>query len=274
MAIAPWPLCRYAWTMATNFSPDQRNSDSVSFGFSDVPAREKAGRVRDVFDKVASRYDVMNDLMSAGLHRVWKDIAADRLNPQPGEILLDMAGGTGDVARRLSARAEKARQRRGGEPAQIFVADINCEMIAAGLRRGEDGLSWLVADAEALPLPDAAIHGYAIAFGIRNVTDIPQALREARRVLKRGGRFVCLEFSRLAVPALEPVYDLFSFQIIPGIGKLVAGDAQAYRYLVESIRRFPDQETFANMLREAGFGRVGYVNLSGGVAALHQGWAC
>lgn len=260
-------------SMATNFSPDQRNSDSVSFGFTDVPAREKAGRVRGVFDKVASRYDVMNDVMSAGLHRVWKDIAADRLNPQPNEILLDMAGGTGDVARRLLARAEKARQRRGGEPAHILVADINAEMIAAGLRRGEDGLSWLVADAEALPMPDATLDAYSIAFGIRNVTDIAQALREARRVLKRGGRFLCLEFSRLAVPALEPIYDLFSFRIIPGMGKLVAGDEEAYRYLVESIRRFPDQETFAHMLRDAGFGRVGYANLSGGVAALHQGWA-
>lgn len=260
--------------MATNFSPDQRNSASVSFGFTDVPAEEKAGRVRDVFDKVASRYDLMNDLMSAGLHRVWKDIAADRLNPQPNETILDMAGGTGDVARRLLARAEKARHRRGGAPAQILVADINAEMIAAGLRRGEDGLSWLVADAEHLPLPDASIHAYSIAFGIRNVTDIAQALREARRVLKRGGRFMCLEFSRLAVPALEPLYDAFSFSVIPAIGKLVAGDGEAYRYLVESIRRFPDQETFADMARAAGFGRVGYTNLSGGVAALHLGWAC
>lgn len=260
--------------MATNFSPDQRNLPTASFGFEDVPAREKAARVRDVFDKVAARYDLMNDLMSAGLHRVWKDIAADRLNPQPGESILDMAGGTGDVARRLLARAERARQRRGGDPARLLVADINAEMVAAGLRRGEDGLSWLVADAEALPLRNASMDAYSISFGIRNVTDIPKALKEARRVLKRGGRFVCLEFSRLAVPALEPAYDLFSFSVIPAIGKLVAGDGDAYRYLVESIRRFPDQETFAGMLRTAGFGRVDYSNLSGGVAAVHQGWAC
>lgn len=246
----------------------------MSFGFEDVPAPEKAGRVRDVFDKVAARYDLMNDLMSAGLHRVWKDIAADRLNPQPGEAILDMAGGTGDVARRLQARAERARLRRGGVPAHLLVADINVEMIAAGLRRGEDGLSWLVADAECLPLPAACMDAYSISFGIRNVTDIPKALREARRVLKRGGRFVCLEFSRLAVPALEPVYNSFSFSVIPAIGKLVAGDGDAYRYLVESIRRFPDQESFAGMLRAAGFAGVGYTNLSGGVAALHQGWAC
>ncbi len=262
------------WPMATNSSPDQRNLPSVSFGFEDVPVPEKAGRVRDVFDKVAARYDLMNDLMSAGLHRVWKDIAADRLNPQPGEAILDMAGGTGDVARRLQARAERARLRRGGVPAHLLVADINVEMIAAGLRRGEDGLSWLVADAECLPLPADCMDAYSISFGIRNVTDIPKALREARRVLKRGGRFVCLEFSRLAVPALEPVYNSFSFSVIPTIGKLVAGDGDAYRYLVESIRRFPDQESFAGMLRAAGFAGVGYTNLSGGVAALHQGWAC
>lgn len=260
--------------MAPNLPSDQRNLPRVSFGFEDVPAPQKAGRVRDVFDSVAARYDVMNDLMSAGLHRVWKDIAADRLNPQPGESILDMAGGTGDVARRLRARAERARLRRGGVPARLLVADINAEMIAAGLRRGEDGLSWLVADAEALPFGDGAMDAYSISFGIRNVTDIAKALREARRVLKRGGRFVCLEFSRLAVPALEPAYDAFSFKIIPAIGKLVAGDGEAYRYLVESIRRFPDQEHFAGMMRAAGFSRVSYSNLSGGVAAVHQGWAC
>lgn len=262
------------YPMATNSPPDQRNLASVSFGFEDVPVPEKAARVRDVFDKVAARYDLMNDLMSAGLHRIWKDIAADRLNPQPGEAILDMAGGTGDIARRLLARVERARTRRGGQLAHILVADINAEMIAAGLRRGEDGLSWLVADAECLPLPNACMDAYSIAFGIRNVTDIPKALQEARRVLKRGGRFVCLEFSRLAVPALEPAYDVFSFSVIPAIGKLVAGDGEAYRYLVESIRRFPDQDSFADMLRAAGFGRVSFTNLSGGVAALHQGWAC
>lgn len=248
-------------------------SPTVSFGFEEVAPAEKTRRVRDVFDRVAFRYDVMNDLMSGGLHRMWKDALADRLNPQPGERILDMAGGTGDIARRLQARAQRAAGRRGGPPAEILVGDINVEMLAAGRARGADGLAWLAADAEALPLPDASLDAYCISFGIRNVTDIPKALREARRALRPGGRFLCLEFSRLAVPALDPVYDAFSFRVIPAVGRLVARDAEAYRYLVESIRRFPDQERFAAMVQEAGFKRVRYDNFAGGVAALHVGWA-
>jgi demethylmenaquinone methyltransferase/2-methoxy-6-polyprenyl-1,4-benzoquinol methylase len=249
------------------------STDTASFGFEDVPRAEKAGRVRAVFDSVAQRYDLMNDLMSAGLHRVWKDILADRINPQPGETLIDVAGGTGDIARRLSKRVEAARGRRGGPPAETFIVDINQEMLAAGRSRGEDNLDWICGDAENLPFPDKFADAYTIAFGIRNVTNIPAALKEARRVLKPGGRFACLEFSRFAVAALAPVYDAFSFHVIPQIGKIAANDSDSYRYLVESIRRFPDQETFAAMVSEAGFKRVSYQNLSAGVAAIHTGWA-
>lgn len=250
-----------------------QHDQTVSFGFEEVPPEEKTRRVRDVFERVAFRYDLMNDLMSGGLHRLWKDALADRLNPQPGERILDMAGGTGDIARRLKARADRAAARRAGAAAEILVGDINTEMLGAGRAKGEDGLAWLAANAEQLPLPDACLDAYCISFGIRNVTDIPKALREARRTLKRGGRFLCLEFSRLAVPALDPLYDAFSFQVIPAVGKLVARDEAAYRYLVESIRRFPDQETFAAMIAEAGFKRVRCSNFAGGVAALHTGWA-
>ncbi len=248
----------------------------ADFGFEAVPRAEKAARVRTVFDSVAARYDLMNDLMSAGLHRLWKDAAADRLNPQPGELIIDMAGGTGDIARRLHARAARARARRGGPPARILVADINAEMLGAGRAKTSTqtrDLAWLCADAERLPFPDRIADAYSIAFGIRNVTDMDAALREARRVLKRGGRFVCLEFSKLAVKGLEPLYDAYSLRAIPAIGRYVARDEAAYRYLAESIRRFPPQEAFAARLREAGFERVGYTNFSGGIAALHVGWA-
>ena len=250
--------------------PDE---DLASFGFQDVPRQEKAGRVRDVFDRVASRYDLMNDAMSLGLHRVWKDITAAKLNPQPGETILDIAGGTGDIARRLKTRADAAAERRGRSPARIVIIDINAEMLQAGRARGEDGLAWVQGDAERLPAADASADACVIAFGIRNVTNLDRALSEMRRVLKPGGRFFCLEFSRFAISALTPVYDAYTFKVIPAIGKRLAGDADAYSYLVESIRRFPDQERFADMMRDAGFSRVGYDNLAGGVCALHRGWA-
>jgi demethylmenaquinone methyltransferase/2-methoxy-6-polyprenyl-1,4-benzoquinol methylase len=253
--------------------PANSQSNQASFGFSDIPRAEKAERVRAVFDSVASRYDLMNDLMSGGLHRIWKDILADRANPQPGETVLDLAGGTGDVARRLAKRANAARGRRGGDTARIFVVDVNGEMLNAGRARGEDDLEWVCGDAESLPFPTAYADLVTVAFGIRNVTNIDAALREARRVLKPGGRFACLEFSTLAVGALAPVYDAFSFHVIPAIGRLVANDSDSYRYLVESIRRFPDQEGFAAMIAKAGFKRVSYQNLSAGIAALHTGWA-
>ncbi|HEY3813202.1 MAG TPA: class I SAM-dependent methyltransferase [Caulobacteraceae bacterium] len=245
-----------------------------SFGFKDVGAREKVRLVRGVFDRVASRYDLMNDLMSAGAHRLWKDAAAARLNPQPGEFIVDCAGGTGDMARRLARMARKARERRGGADARIMVIDYNAEMVSAGRARGsEPEIEWSVGDAQALALPDACADAYVIAFGIRNVADVPTALKEARRVLKPGGRFLCLEFSRPVSDALRRAYDAYSFKVIPEIGKRVAGDRDSYQYLVESIRRFPDQKRFAAMMGEAGFKRVTFTNFSGGVVALHHGWA-
>ena len=215
----------------------------------------------------------MNDAMSGGMHRLWKDAAAAKLNPQPGELILDVAGGTGDIARRLKKLADKAAERRGRESAEIHVIDINTEMLEAGRQRGEDGLSWHEGDAENLPVDDAVADAYIISFGIRNCTNIDAVLRDARRVLKPGGRFFCLEFSRLAIGGLEPVYDFYSFNAIPALGKLLAKDEDSYRYLVESIRRFPDQERFAGMIKDAGFAKVGYRNMAGGVCALHWGWA-
>ena len=245
-----------------------------SFGFRDVDAAEKVRLVRGVFDSVASNYDLMNDLMSAGVHRLWKDAAAAKLNPRPGEVILDVAGGTGDMARRYSRMARQAQERRGGADASVIVLDYNAEMILAGVNKGGDPeMSWTVGDAMALPLPDASVDAYSISFGIRNVADIPQALREARRVLKPGGRFLCLEFSRPIAGPIRKAYDAWSFHAIPRIGEWVAKDRDSYQYLVESIRRFPDQQTFKGMIEAAGFGRVSVTNLSGGVAAIHFGWA-
>ena len=250
----------------------------ASFGYKDVDPREKPGLVRGVFDRVARRYDLMNDLMSGGVHRLWKDATAARMNPQPGELIIDCAGGTGDMARRFAKMARAAKHRRGGDDATVVIVDYNAEMVMAG--RGRDDaarlwpeIAWAVGDAQNLPLPDASADAYCISFGLRNVTDISRALREARRVLKPGGRFLCLEFSRPVTEALGKAYDAYSFKVIPAIGAAVAKDRESYQYLVESIRRFPDQETLAGLMREAGFGRVSVTNFSGGVAALHQGWA-
>ena len=247
---------------------------TATFGFQDVDPAAKPGMVRGVFDRVASRYDLMNDLMSAGVHRVWKDMTAARLNPQPGETIVDCAGGTGDMARRFARMARRAQARRGGTPAQVLVVDYNAEMIAAGRARGQESdILWAVGDAQRLPLPNACANAYVISFGIRNVTDIAAALAEARRVLKPGGRFLCLEFSRPVTEALQSAYDAYSFKVIPQIGEWVAKDRESYQYLVESIRRFPDQKTFAGMIEKAGFSNAGYTNFTGGVAALHHGWA-
>ncbi len=253
--------------------------DTTSFGFQEVPRHDKAGLVRGVFDSVAERYDVMNDLMSLGVHRAWKDMLITRANPQPGEVLLDVAGGTGDVARTWVRRGLKAVERRGGAPARAVVTDINAAMLASGRSRartpawpGDAHLDWMCANAEALPLPAARFDAVTIAFGIRNVTDRASALSEMRRVLKPGGRFLCLEFSTPTTAALEALYEAWSFHAIPTIGQAVAGDRDSYQYLVESIRRFPNQDQFAQEVRDAGFSRVSVTNFSGGVAALHMGW--
>ena len=248
--------------------------NSATFGFRDVDAADKPRLVRGVFDRVARRYDLMNDLMSGGVHRLWKDAVAARLNPQPGEVIVDCAGGTGDMARRFAKMARRVQQRRGGRDAQVVVVDYNAEMIAAGRERGfAPEILWAVGDAQRLPLSDRSADAYVISFGIRNVTDIASALREARRVLKPGGRFLCLEFSRPTAEALRRIYDAYSFKVIPEIGARVAGDRDSYQYLVESIRRFPDQKRFAAMIGQAGFSQVDVTNFTGGVAALHTGRA-
>jgi demethylmenaquinone methyltransferase/2-methoxy-6-polyprenyl-1,4-benzoquinol methylase len=244
----------------------------TSFGFRTVPEDAKEGLVREVFSSVARRYDLMNDLMSGGVHRLWKDAMVDWLNPQPGQAFLDVAGGTGDIAFRIATRIET----RGGESGRIVVCDINNDMLSEGRHRAEerkqDKIEWLCGNAMDLPFPDASFDAYTIAFGIRNVTRIEKALAEAERVLKPGGRFLCLEFSRVEAPGLDALYDRFSFSVLPRLGQLVAGDADAYRYLVESIRRFPPQAAFAGMIAKAGLGRVKVRNLTGGIAALHSAW--
>ena len=244
-----------------------------SFGFREVGLREKTDLVRGVFERVAPRYDLMNDLMSGGVHRLWKDAAVARLNPRPGETIIDCAGGTGDVARRLAKLARGAQKRLGGPTTRIVVVDYNAEMVAAGRRRDPaPEIAWAVGDAQALPLRDGKADAYVIAFGIRNVADLAKALSEAKRVLKPGGRFLCLEFSKPVAEPIRATYDAYSFKVIPAIGQLVAKDRDSYQYLVESIRRFPDQRRFAAMMTEAGFVNVGWTNYSGGVTALHHGW--
>lgn len=249
---------------------------SASFGFREVSRAEKSALVRGVFTSVATRYDVMNDAMSGGVHRLWKSAMIDWLKPRPGMRLLDVAGGTGDIAFRILDSANKALA-EGKTPAAVTVCDINEAMLSVGRDRAVDAgrldnLDWIVGNAEALPFDTARYDAYTIAFGIRNVTDIPAALREARRVLKPGGRFLCLEFSNVEIRPLEALYDFYSFNIVPQLGRMIAGDADSYRYLVESIRRFPDRETFKGMIEDAGFGRVSCRALSGGIVALHSGW--
>ena len=246
-------------------------ADTASFGYRDVPEAEKEGLVREVFSSVAKRYDLMNDLMSGGVHRIWKNVFVEWLDPRPGRAYLDVAGGTGDIAFRIADLARK----RGGEAA-ITVCDIYADMLGEGVRRaeakGERALTWVCGDAEKLPIPDACMDAYTIAFGIRNVTHIQNALEDARRVLKPGGRFLCLEFSRVEAPGLDKIYDVYSMNVLPRIGQMVAGDAEAYRYLAESIRRFPPQNAFAKMIEKAGLSRVQVRNLTGGIAAMHSAW--
>jgi demethylmenaquinone methyltransferase/2-methoxy-6-polyprenyl-1,4-benzoquinol methylase len=239
--------------------------DKVSFGFEEVSPEEKTARVGSVFSRVARRYDVMNDLMSGGLHRRWKDLFVRRVRPRRGEAILDMAGGTGDVAFRLARHG-----------ARVTVADINAEMLEVGraraARRGFEGLSWAVENAEALTFADASFDAYTIAFGIRNVTHVQQALDEAHRVLKLGGRFFCLEFSTTSWPGFARLYDSYSLNVVPRIGKAVARDEESYRYLVESIRCFPPMERFRDMIARAGFTQAKAVPILGGLVAIHSGW--
>jgi demethylmenaquinone methyltransferase/2-methoxy-6-polyprenyl-1,4-benzoquinol methylase len=249
-----------------------RPGETTHFGYRDVPLGDKQTLVNDVFHSVASRYDLMNDLMSAGLHRVWKDIMINTLDPPRGErpfALLDVAGGTGDIA----FRAAKAA----GSGFHATVCDINGDMLAVGRERAakrhlESQVSFVEGNAEALAFPDRSFDAYTIAFGIRNVPRIDLALREAYRALRPGSRFLCLEFSTVEVPGLDRLYDLFSFKVIPPLGRMVTGDAESYQYLVESIRKFPKPNAFVDMIREAGFSRVSWQTLSGGIVALHSGW--
>jgi demethylmenaquinone methyltransferase/2-methoxy-6-polyprenyl-1,4-benzoquinol methylase len=258
------------------------DAGQTHFGAREVPLADKQALVDEVFRSVAHRYDLMNDLMSGGLHRLWKSALVTALNPpakgRPGRLgehsarafaLLDLAGGTGDIAMRAVAA--------GGAGVRVTVCDINAEMLALGRERAaargfDDVIAFADGNAEALPFADQAFDAVAIAFGIRNVPRIERALGEAFRVLKIGGRFLCLEFSAVEVPGLDRLYDFYSFNVIPALGRMVVGDAEAYRYLVESIRRFPRPQAFAGMMRDAGFGRVSFRAMSGGIVALHSGW--
>jgi demethylmenaquinone methyltransferase/2-methoxy-6-polyprenyl-1,4-benzoquinol methylase len=240
-------------------------TQTVSFGYEDIAPEEKTARVRGVFASVAGSYDLMNDAMSLGAHRLWKDAFVRRVKPREGETILDMAGGTGDIAFRMAPSG-----------AAITVADINPAMLEVGMeraaKRGIDGLVWTEANAETLQFPDKFFDAYTIAFGIRNVTDIPKALREAHRVLKRGGRFFCLEFSTTLWPGFADIYDAYSHKLVPKLGQLLAKDEDSYRYLIESIRRFPDMPTFEAMIGEAGFVNTRVEPMLGGLVAIHSGW--
>jgi demethylmenaquinone methyltransferase / 2-methoxy-6-polyprenyl-1,4-benzoquinol methylase len=252
------------------------SKDETHFGFQTVERDQKSGMVRSVFNGVADQYDLMNDLMSAGVHRLWKTAMIDWLNPRPGWRLLDVAGGTGDIAQRFLERADE-RSRDDSPASAVTVCDINEAMVGVGRDRALDRgalerISWTCGDAEKLPVETASVDAYTIAFGIRNVTNIDAALVEARRVLKPGGRFMCLEFSHVILPGLKSAYDTYSFKVLPALGELVAKNRDAYQYLAESIRQFPDQDTFAQMIADAGLEQVKVRNLSGGIAALHSAW--
>ncbi|MGB0504847.1 MAG: bifunctional demethylmenaquinone methyltransferase/2-methoxy-6-polyprenyl-1,4-benzoquinol methylase UbiE [Pikeienuella sp.] len=250
-------------------TPANTSANTTHFGFQDVPETEKAGMVHGVFSSVASNYDVMNDFMSLRIHRIWKEAMIDWLAPRPGIRMLDVAGGTGDISFRMLDRIK-------GD-GHSTICDMTAPMLVEGRKRAQaaqlsQSLDWVCGDAMNLPFPDKTFDAYTIAFGIRNVTRVEEALAEARRVLKPGGRFMCLEFSRVSPPMLEKAYDLYSFNVIPVMGQIVAKDRDSYQYLVESIRKFPDQDTFAGMMRDAGFDRVKYRNQTLGVAAIHSGW--
>lgn len=254
----------------SNTSDSGAAGPTTHFGYRTVAEDEKVHLVRGVFDSVASKYDLMNDLMSAGVHRLWKAAMVDWLAPRSGQTFIDVAGGTGDIATRILERV-------GAEAGPMTVCDINHEMISVGRDRAIDsgrlsGMRWVCGDAEKLPFPDMSFDAYTIAFGLRNVTRIDVALAEARRVLKPGGRFMCLEFSRVVVPVLDKLYDAYSFSVLPALGSMVTGDAESYRYLAESIRKFPSQSELLTRMAGAGMKECKMRNLSGGIAAIHSGW--
>jgi len=240
-------------------------SETVPFGYQDIDASEKANRVGGIFSNVAGKYDIMNDAMSGGMHRLWKDRFVRRVKPRSGEDILDMAGGTGDIAFRMAKSG-----------ANVTVADINQDMLDVGIdravKRGEDRLVWSCQDAETLRFPDRSFNAYTIAFGIRNVTHIDTALAEAHRVLRYGGRFFCLEFSSTEWPGFAEVYDAYSHRLVPRLGQMIAGDAESYRYLVESIRRFPKMPAFEQLIKDAGFTATRVEPIMGGLVAIHSGW--
>jgi len=260
-------------SMAERAPPvDHPTQGTASFGYREVPAEEKPSLVRGVFDSVADRYDLMTDLMSGGIHRLWKAAMVDWLRPRSGQHFIDVAGGTGDIAFRILERL--------GTDAcasRVVVCDLTPAMLAVGRDRAIDrgilsGIEWVNGDAESLPFADRSFDAYTVAFGLRNLTHLDQALNEACRVLRPGGRLLCLEFSHVATPLLDRLYDLYSFQVLPLLGQIVARDRPAYQYLVESIRRFPKQDELARRIAAAGFDRVTFRNLTGGIAALHSAW--
>ncbi|CAO2629204.1 2-methoxy-6-polyprenyl-1,4-benzoquinol methylase, mitochondrial [Lemmus lemmus] len=275
-----WPG---ATPSARSLSQEKRAAET-HFGFETVSEEEKGGKVYQVFESVAKKYDVMNDMMSLGIHRAWKDLLIRKMHPLPGTQLLDVAGGTGDIAfrflRYVQAQHQRKQKRQEEDPlggSLVTVCDINREMLKVGKQKAVDqghtaGLAWVLGDAEELPFDDDKFDVYTIAFGIRNVTHIDRALQEAHRVLKPGGRFLCLEFSQVNDPLISRLYDLYSFQVIPVIGEVIAGDWKSYQYLVESIRKFPNQEEFKEMIEDAGFQKVTYESLTAGIVAIHSGF--
>jgi len=260
--------------------------ETTHFGFKTVDKGSKEGLVRNVFDSVAKKYDLMNDVMSGGLHRLWKDEMIRVMRPKPGMTLLDVAGGTGDIAFRFLKAARPrvtsnsttaTSPKTESQAAQVTVCDINAQMLDVGRDRAIDkgilkNIEWICGNAESLAFPDHSFDAYSIAFGIRNVTNIDKALAEAYRTLKPGGRFLCLEFSKVDRPILDKIYDAYSFHLLPKFGGMITGDSESYQYLVESIRQFPPQEDFKSLIEQAGFQRVTYRNMTGGIVALHSGW--
>lgn len=278
----PWRSVQAGEELAASVSTDSgvAGDGTVSFGYKQIPEEQKSEQVREVFKSVASRYDMMNDVMSVGVHRLWKNTFVDRAVPFAGMKVLDVAGGTGDIAFRMLGKLNVLDGAAGYERDQavssVVVSDISPDMLEEGKKRAmqytnHDKLQWVTADAEKLPFEDGSFDLYTVAFGVRNMTHKDRALAEAFRVLRHGGRYMCLEFSQVTNPMLSTLYDAYSFAVIPTMGRLVAADSNSYQYLVESIRKFPDQKSFAEMITQAGFSQVTYENMTGGMVAIHSG---